>query len=101
MLSCNKSVTNYNEAKFPFYQDKDLYLDLLKLRITESKGTIDKKSKITPFQSNALCRAPVRPSLRRSRINNQIGLIKSRCLFPLSEIIPATPGDDGNAAEKK
>ncbi|CEF64972.1 Hypothetical protein SRAE_1000322500 [Strongyloides ratti] len=100
MLSSKKSLTNYNNAKLSLYQDKDLYLDLLKLRLTESNGTFNKKEKMTPYEINSFCYAPVRPNLRRSRINHHSGLLKSRCLFQSSKIITATPGDDGNTEKK-
>uniref|UniRef100_A0A0N5B9B5 7TM_GPCR_Srx domain-containing protein n=1 Tax=Strongyloides papillosus TaxID=174720 RepID=A0A0N5B9B5_STREA len=100
MMSSTKSLSNLNNREYSLYQDKDLYLDLLNLRLTESKVTFDKGEQMTPLMLNAFCRAPVRPILRRSRIKPQNEFMRSRCLFQSSNIMPAVSGDAENVQKK-
>uniref|UniRef100_A0A0K0G412 7TM_GPCR_Srx domain-containing protein n=1 Tax=Strongyloides venezuelensis TaxID=75913 RepID=A0A0K0G412_STRVS len=100
MMSSTKSLSNLNNREYSFYQDKDLYLDLLNLRLTESKVTFNKGEQMTPLVLNAFCRAPVRPILRRSRIKPQNEFMRSRCLFQSSNIMPAVSGDAENVQKK-
>uniref|UniRef100_A0A0N4Z9A4 Uncharacterized protein n=1 Tax=Parastrongyloides trichosuri TaxID=131310 RepID=A0A0N4Z9A4_PARTI len=99
MLSYGHSLNAFKDDEFQFYQEKNIYLEYLKLRKTQNMEAYGNDLKLSPLTLNALCNAPVRPNIRRSKITPNCKKLRKTCLFPLSSssINKSKPAASGDA----